>query len=70
LSLDLEAELAELADEAPGPDRDGTLLEVVYVEIPMDGTIFQHGVDRGKQRCVGSAGCGLLASPHREIAPV
>ena len=62
LKLDLEAELAELADEAPGPDLDGALFEVVGTKILVGGTILQHVVDRGEQRCGDRAGGDLLAS--------
>src|SRR4051794_7794286 len=51
LKLGLKAELAELADEAPGPDLDGALFEVVGAKILVGGTILQHVVDRGEQRC-------------------
>jgi hypothetical protein len=49
LQLYLESELAELPDETPGPDLDGTLFEVVAAKILVGGTIFQHVVDRGEQ---------------------
>jgi hypothetical protein len=62
LKLDLEAELAELADEAPGSYLDGTLFEVVDAKILMRGTIFQHVVDRGEQRCGDGASGDFLAS--------